>query len=68
MDLELDGSGFGLGSRSQRYAAVIEDGVVSWFVTYLSPALAPDVVDVVLWHLHVSNVTSGIPTLQACPI
>jgi peroxiredoxin len=29
MDLELDGSGFGLGSRSQRYAAVIEDGVVS---------------------------------------
>ena len=29
MDLELDGRGFGLGSRSQRYAAVIEDGVVS---------------------------------------
>jgi peroxiredoxin len=33
MDLVLDGSGFGLGSRSQRYAAVIEDGVVSWFAT-----------------------------------
>lgn len=29
MDLELDGTGFGLGTRSQRYAAVIEDGVVS---------------------------------------
>jgi peroxiredoxin len=29
MDLELDGRGFGLGSRSQRYAAVIENGVVS---------------------------------------
>lgn len=29
MDLELDGTGFGLGKRSQRYAAVIEDGVVS---------------------------------------
>jgi hypothetical protein len=28
MDLELDGSGFGLGKRSRRYAAVIEDGVV----------------------------------------
>jgi peroxiredoxin len=28
MGLELDGSGFGLGQRSQRYAAVIEDGVV----------------------------------------
>ena len=27
--LEMDGSGFGLGSRSQRYAAVIEDGVVT---------------------------------------
>jgi peroxiredoxin len=29
MGLELDGTGFGLGQRSQRYAAVIEDGVVS---------------------------------------
>ncbi len=29
MGLEMDGSGFGLGSRSRRYAAVIEDGVIS---------------------------------------
>ena len=29
MGLELDGTGFGLGTRSQRYAAVIEDGVVT---------------------------------------
>ncbi|WIA18233.1 hypothetical protein OEZ86_001835 [Tetradesmus obliquus] len=29
MDLELDGRGFGLGARSQRYAAVIEDGVIT---------------------------------------
>ena len=28
MGLELDGRGFGLGTRSLRYAAVIEDGVV----------------------------------------
>ncbi len=28
MGLELDGSGFGLGTRSQRYAALLEDGVV----------------------------------------
>lgn len=28
MGLEMDGSGFGLGTRSQRYAAVIEDGVI----------------------------------------
>ena len=26
--LELDGTGFGLGKRSQRYAMVVEDGVV----------------------------------------
>jgi glutaredoxin/glutathione-dependent peroxiredoxin len=29
LGLELDGSGFGLGTRSQRYAAIIEDGVVT---------------------------------------
>lgn len=29
MDLTMDGSDFGLGTRSQRYAAVVEDGVVS---------------------------------------
>ena len=29
MGLELDGSGFGMGIRSQRYAAVIEDRVLT---------------------------------------
>jgi peroxiredoxin len=29
MGLAMDGSGFGLGSRSQRYAAVIEDGTIT---------------------------------------
>ena len=29
MDLVMDGSGIGLGLRSQRYAAVIEDGVIT---------------------------------------
>jgi peroxiredoxin len=28
MGLEMDGSGFGLGKRSKRYAAILEDGVV----------------------------------------
>jgi peroxiredoxin len=28
MGLAFDGSGFGLGKRSQRYAAIIEDGVI----------------------------------------
>ena len=27
--LEMDGSGFGLGKRSQRYAMIVEDGVVT---------------------------------------
>jgi peroxiredoxin len=29
MGLVMDGSGFGLGSRSQRYAAIIENGVIT---------------------------------------
>jgi peroxiredoxin len=29
MGMEMDGSGSGLGTRSKRYAAVIEDGVVT---------------------------------------
>ena len=29
MGLELDGSGFGLGQRSQRYAMIVDDGVVT---------------------------------------
>ncbi len=29
LGLEMDGTGFGLGTRSQRYAMVVEDGVVT---------------------------------------
>ncbi|MEJ2132421.1 MAG: peroxiredoxin [Gammaproteobacteria bacterium] len=29
MGLEMDGSGFGLGTRSQRYALIAEDGVIT---------------------------------------
>ena len=29
LGLELDGSGFGLGTRSQRFAMVVEDGTVT---------------------------------------
>jgi peroxiredoxin len=29
LGLELDGSGFGLGSRSQRYALIANDGVIT---------------------------------------
>ena len=39
MGLTMDGSGFGLGTRSQRYAAIIDDGVVSWLAVEPSPGL-----------------------------
>ena len=29
MGLEMDGSGFGLGMRSQRYAMIVEDGIIT---------------------------------------
>mgnify|MGYP001288244520 CR=1 FL=1 len=37
--LEMDGSGFGLGTRSQRYAMVIDDGVVSTLNVESGPGL-----------------------------
>src|ERR1700683_2424281 len=39
MGLTMDGSGFGLGSRIQRFAAVIEDGVVTWLAVEPGPGL-----------------------------
>ncbi len=37
--LELDGSGFGLGTRSQRYAAILENGVVKSLFVEQKPGL-----------------------------
>ena len=37
--LEMDGSGFGLGTRSQRYAMVLEDGVVT--ALHVEPGARP---------------------------
>jgi glutaredoxin/glutathione-dependent peroxiredoxin len=39
MGLAMDGSGFGLGTRSQRYAAILRDGVVSWLAVEPGPGL-----------------------------
>ena len=39
LGLEMDGSGFGLGIRSQRYAMVIDDGVVSTLNVERGPGL-----------------------------
>ena len=48
MGLELDGSGFGLGTRSQRYAAIIEDGVVTDLAVESSPGVDVSSADAVL--------------------
>jgi peroxiredoxin len=48
MGLTMDGSGFGLGSRSQRYAAIIEDGVVTWLAVEPGPGLAASSAEEVL--------------------
>ncbi len=46
--LEMDGSGFGLGSRSQRYAMVIEDGVVTVLHVEPGPGLSVSAADAIL--------------------
>ena len=39
LGLVMDGSGFGLGSRIQRFAAVIDEGVVGWLAVEPGPGL-----------------------------
>jgi glutaredoxin/glutathione-dependent peroxiredoxin len=49
--LEMDGSGFGLGTRSQRYAMVIEDGRVTGLYVEPGPGLSVSAADAVLAEL-----------------
>lgn len=46
--LEMDGSRIGLGTRSQRYAAIIEDGVVQELMVESAPGLDVSSADSVL--------------------
>jgi glutaredoxin/glutathione-dependent peroxiredoxin len=46
--LEMDGSGFGLGTRSQRYAAILDDGVVTELLVEPAPGLDVSSADSVL--------------------
>jgi glutaredoxin/glutathione-dependent peroxiredoxin len=39
MGLTMDGTGFGLGTRMQRFAAVLDDGVVYWLAVEPGPGL-----------------------------
>jgi glutaredoxin/glutathione-dependent peroxiredoxin len=48
MGMTMDGRGFGLGARSQRYAAIIDDGTVSWLAVEPGPGLKASSVEEVL--------------------
>jgi glutaredoxin/glutathione-dependent peroxiredoxin len=49
--LEFDGSGIGLGTRSQRYAAILQDGVVQQLFVEPKPGVDVSSVENVLAHL-----------------
>jgi peroxiredoxin len=51
MGLVFDGSGIGLGSRSQRYAAVLQDGAVEQLLVEPKPGVEESSVENVLAHL-----------------
>ncbi len=54
--LELDGSGFGLGTRSQRYAMLVDNGTV----THLNVEEGPGV-DVSIRRDHDGAVVGSVP-------
>jgi len=51
MGLELDGSGFGLGSRSQRYAAIINNGVIERLDVEEGAGISVSSCDMIITHL-----------------
>ncbi|MDD7939806.1 peroxiredoxin [Actinomycetospora lutea] len=52
MGLDLDGTDFGLGVRSQRYASIIDDGTLTWIdVEAAPPDHEKSTAEVVLTHL-----------------
>ena len=51
MGLEMDGSAFGLGLRSQRYAAIIDDGVITKLLVEPGPGVDASSAETVLAHL-----------------
>ena len=48
LGLTMDGTGFGLGVRVQRFAAILEDGVVTWLAVEPGPGLTVSSVEEVL--------------------
>jgi peroxiredoxin len=47
----MDGSGFGLGTRSQRYSAILQDGVVTEINVEQGPGVTVSACEIVLGHL-----------------
>ena len=48
VDLELDGTGFGIGKRSQRYAMIVDDGTVSTLNVEQGPGVDVSSADTIL--------------------
>ena len=51
LGLELDGSGFGLGTRSQRFAMIVEDGTVSQLNVEAGPGIEVSAAEVIMEQL-----------------
>lgn len=48
LGLAMDGTGFGLGERTQRFAAILEDGTFTWLAVEPGPGLKASSVEEVL--------------------
>ena len=51
LGLELDGTGFGLGMRSQRFAMIVDDGVVTHLGVEAGPGIEVSAAEAILAHL-----------------
>lgn len=51
LNLELDGTGFGLGMRSQRFAMVVDDGVITHLAVEAGPGIEVSAADAILAQL-----------------
>jgi peroxiredoxin len=51
MGLELDGSGFGLGTRSQRFAMIVEDGTVTYLAVEPGAGIEVSSAEAMMEHL-----------------
>src|SRR5580704_13726867 len=59
MGLTMDGSGFGLGARSRRYAAILDDGAVAWIAVEPGPGLKVSSAEEVLAALQQTSRSSS---------